>query len=117
MAPTIVVDPRPGPWTDEEIFGPVVTFETFADLDQALALANGSRYGLTAGIVTRDINIANRFAVESTAGTVKVNSPLTGTPFHVALEGFGHSGAGAGEGGASSLEFFTRKKTVYLRRD
>jgi aldehyde dehydrogenase (NAD+) len=116
MAPTIVVEPKPGPWTEEEIFGPVVTFETFADLDQALALANGTRYGLTAGIVTRDIDVANRFAAESTAGTVKVNSPLTGTPFHVALEGFGHSGVGDGEGGAASLGFFTRKKTVYLRR-
>ena len=116
MAPTIVVDPQPGPWTEEEIFGPVVTFETFNDLDQALVLANGTRYGLTAGIITRDINVASRFAAESTAGTVKVNSPLTGTPFHIALEGFGQSGAGDGEGGAASLDFFTRKKTVYLRR-
>jgi acyl-CoA reductase-like NAD-dependent aldehyde dehydrogenase len=116
MAPTLVVAPEPGPWIDDEIFGPVITFETFADIDQAIAMANSTRYGLTAGIVTHDLNIATRFWTQSTAGTVKVNGPLTGTPFHVALEGFGQSGAGHGEGGTSSLDFFTRRKTVYLRR-
>jgi acyl-CoA reductase-like NAD-dependent aldehyde dehydrogenase len=116
MAPTLVVEPENGPWTDEEIFGPVITFETFSDLDEAIGLANGTRYGLTAGIVTRDLDVAHRFWTRSTAGTVKVNGPLTGTPFHIALEGFGQSGAGHGEGGVSSLDFFTRRKTLYLRR-
>jgi aldehyde dehydrogenase (NAD+) len=116
VAPTLVVEPAPGPWTEEEIFGPVITFETFADLDQAIALANSTRYGLTAGIVTADLDVAQRFWSRSTAGTVKVNGPLTGTPFHIALEGFGQSGAGHGEGGSSSLDFFTRRKTVFLRR-
>jgi len=72
-------------------------------------------YGLTSGIVTADIAVARRFWQGSRTGTVKVNSPLTGVPFHVPFEGYGHSGAGWAEGGESSLDFFTRTKTVYLR--
>ena len=115
VAPALLVDPDTGPLTTEEIFGPVVTFERISDIDEAVAKANATSYGLTSGIVTGDISVARRFWQGSHAGTVKVNSPLTGVPFHVPFEGYGHSGAGWAEGGESSLDFFTRTKTVYLR--
>ena len=115
VAPALLVDPATGPLTTEEIFGPVVTYEAVGDIDEAVAMANSTAYGLTSGIVTGDIAVARRFWKGSHAGTVKVNSPLTGVPFHVPFEGYGHSGAGWAEGGESSLEFFTRTKTVYVR--
>ncbi len=115
VSPAVLVDPDTGPLTTEEIFGPVVTFEAVSDIDEAVAKANATAYGLTSGIVTGDVAVARRFWKGSHAGTVKVNSPLTGVPFHVPFEGYGHSGAGWAEGGESSLEFFTRTKTVFLR--
>ena len=115
VAPALLVNPAAGPLTTEEIFGPVVTFEPVSDIDEAVAMANATAYGLTSGIVTGDIAVARRFWKGSHAGTVKVNSPLTGVPFHVPFEGYGHSGAGWAEGGESSLEFFTRTKTVFVR--
>ena len=115
VAPAVLVDPDTGPLTTEEIFGPVVTFEAISDIDEAVAKANATAYGLTSGIVTSDVGVARRFWKGSHAGTVKVNSPLTGVPFHVPFEGYGHSGAGWAEGGESSLDFFTRTKTVFLR--
>jgi aldehyde dehydrogenase (NAD+) len=113
--PTVIVDPPVGALTRDEIFGPVVTFERVDDIDRAVALANDTAYGLTAGIVTSDVSVARRFWLGVRAGTVKVNAPMTGTPFHVPFEGHGHSGAGHSEGGLDSLDFFTRTKTVYLR--
>ena len=115
VSPALLVDPDTGPLTTEEIFGPVVTFERVSDIDEAVDKANATAYGLTSGIVTGDIAVARRFWQGSHAGTVKGNSPLTGVPFHVPFEGYGHSGAGWAEGGESSLDFFTRTKTVYLR--
>jgi aldehyde dehydrogenase (NAD+) len=113
--PTVIVDPPVGPLTRDEIFGPVVTFERVSDLDEAIALANDTAYGLTAGIVTSDLSVARRYWLGVRAGTVKVNAPMTGTPFHVPFEGHARSGAGHSEGGLDSLDFFTRNKTIYLR--
>jgi alpha-ketoglutaric semialdehyde dehydrogenase len=116
MPPTVLVEPRAHEILTEEIFGPVITFEVVSDIDDAIAKANSVSYGLTAGIVTSDLTVAQRFWKASSAGTVKINAPLTGTPFHVPLEGFGQSGVGAGEGGSASTHFFTRRKAVHLRR-
>ena len=113
--PTIIVDPPRGSLTRDEIFGPVVTFERVDDIDRAVELANDTAYGLTAGVVTSDLSVARRFWLGVRAGTVKVNAPMTGTPFHVPFEGHAHSGAGHSEGGLDSLDFFTRTKTIYLR--
>lgn len=115
FAPALLVEPEPGPLTTEEIFGPVITYERVRDIDEAVDMANATAFGLTSGIVTSDLAVARRFWQGSRAGTVKVNSPLTGVPFHVPFEGYGHSGAGWAEGGESSLDFFTRTKTVYVR--
>lgn len=114
LGPAVIVEPTTQAALQEEIFGPVVTFERISTIDEAVTLANTTEYGLTAGIVTNDLAVARQFWESVNAGTVKVNTPLTGTPYHVPFQGFGRSGAGDGEGGTVSLKFFTRRKAVYL---
>jgi acyl-CoA reductase-like NAD-dependent aldehyde dehydrogenase len=116
MGPTILVRPADGELVHEEIFGPVLTFETVSSVAEAIASANRTAYGLTAGIVTNDLAVEKALWQGAAAGTVKVNAPLTGTPFHVPMQGFQRSGAGNGEGGTVSVEFFTRKKSGYISR-
>jgi aldehyde dehydrogenase (NAD+) len=116
MAPTVLVAPPDGELTEEEIFGPVITYETVSTIEDAIAKGNSTPYGLTSGIVTNDLDTAKVFWLGIRSGLVKVNTPLTGTPFHIPLQGFGHSGVGPGEGGDVSIDFFTRRKAVYLRR-
>jgi aldehyde dehydrogenase (NAD+) len=116
FGPTVVVEPQSSDLLNEEIFGPVITFEVIYNLEDALEKVNHTSYGLTAGIVTQDLVVAQKFWKLANAGTIKINTPLTGTPFHVPLEGWGRSGAGGGEGGKSSIAFFTRRKAVYIKR-
>jgi aldehyde dehydrogenase (NAD+) len=116
MSPTVIVTPPEGELTTEEIFGPVITFETVSSVDDAIARANTTAYGLTAGVVTNDLEVAKQFWTGVKSGLVKVNVPLTGTPFHIPLRGWRHSGVGPGEGGDVSVNFFTKQKAIYLRR-
>lgn len=116
FGPTVVVEPQSSELLNEEIFGPVITYEVIDNLEDALEKLNRTSYGLTAGIVTQDLTVAQKFWKSANAGTIKINTSLTGTPFHVPLEGWGRSGVGGGEGGKSSIEFFTRRKAVYIKR-
>jgi aldehyde dehydrogenase (NAD+) len=96
----------------EEIFGPVLAVMTFADDDEALATANSSIYGLAAGVWTRDIKRAHRFARELEAGTVWINTYHPGdaaSPFG----GYKQSGFGR-ELGQYSLDLYTQIKSVWV---
>lgn len=96
----------------EEIFGPVVTIQSFRDEAEALSLANGVRYGLASSLWTSNLERAHRFAQSIEAGIVWVNSWLVrdlSTPFG----GIKDSGIGR-EGGAHSLEFFSEAKNIYI---
>lgn len=96
----------------EEIFGPVVTLQSFASEDEAIELANSSDYGLAATIWTRDLATVQRTAARVKAGLVWVNGWLVRdlrTPFG----GMKDSGLGR-EGGRWSLEFFTESKNIHL---
>jgi aldehyde dehydrogenase (NAD+) len=96
----------------EEIFGPVQTVLTFTELDEAVAIANDSSYGLAAGIFTRDISTAHALARRLQAGQVQINKyPLGGvdTPFG----GYKQSGLGR-EKGLAALEHYTQLKTVIV---
>jgi alpha-ketoglutaric semialdehyde dehydrogenase len=116
LSPTVIVAPPNGDLTTEEIFGPVITFEVVSTVDEAVVKANATSYGLTAGVVTENLEVAKQFWSNVKAGLVKVNVPLTGTPFHIPLQGWRHSGVGPGEGGDVSVGFFTKQKAIYLRR-
>lgn len=96
----------------EEIFGPVVSIQSFKDEAEALELANGVRYGLASSLWTSNLERAHRFAQSIESGIVWVNSWLVrdlSTPFG----GIKDSGIGR-EGGAHSLEFFSEAKNIYI---
>jgi acyl-CoA reductase-like NAD-dependent aldehyde dehydrogenase len=96
----------------EEIFGPVLATLSFDDEDQAIAIANDTIYGLAAGIWTRDIRKAHRFARAVNAGTVWINTyhPLdAASPFG----GYKQSGFGR-ELGRYALDLYTQVKSVWV---
>jgi aminomuconate-semialdehyde/2-hydroxymuconate-6-semialdehyde dehydrogenase len=97
----------------EEIFGPVVTVSPFDTAEEAVRMANGTRYGLSASVWTRDLDRAHSVARAIDAGTVWVNTWLL-RDLRVPFGGVKDSGVGR-EGGHHSLEFFTEPKTICVR--
>ena len=98
----------------EEIFGPVVGIIEATDFDDAIRLANETRFGLIVSLVTRDLELAMRFVREAKAGIVRVNSQTSGAELQVPFGGFKASGLGTSEQGKAAREFFTQTKTVYI---
>lgn len=112
--PTVIVGLAPDCRTQqEEIFGPVVTVTPFAGEDEALAMANSTRYGLSASVWTRDLERAHRVAEGLEAGTVWVNCWML-RDLRVPFGGVKSSGTGR-EGGVEILRFFTEPKNVCIR--
>jgi betaine-aldehyde dehydrogenase len=97
----------------EEIFGPVLSVIPFDTVAEAVAIANGTIYGLSAGIWTRDLDRAFLFARSLRAGTIEVNTFLAGAP-ELPLTGHHHSGVGH-EKGRYAIEEFTELKTVQFQ--
>jgi len=77
---------------DEEFFGPLLTVIRYRDFDQALEIANNTRYGLSAGILTDDRALYERLTEEVRAGIVNWNRPLTGASSAAPFGGVGASG-------------------------
>jgi aldehyde dehydrogenase (NAD+) len=98
----------------EEIFGPIAAVIRVKDYDEALAAANDTEFGLTAGIVTRSLKYASDFRRRSQAGCVMVNLPTAGTDYHVPFGGRGESSYGPREQGQYAKEFYTTVKTAYI---
>ncbi len=99
----------------EEIFGPVATVIRAADYDEALAMANDTPFGLTAGIVTGSLKYASHFRRASQVGMVMVNLPTAGVDYHVPFGGRKGSSFGPREQGSFAAEFYTTVKTAYIR--
>lgn len=115
VAPTVFDDVRPEMRiAQEEIFGPVVGVIEARDVSDAVALANHTRFGLSASVVTRDLNLALRFVRDIEAGVVHVNSMTAGAEPQVPFGGFKESSSGTREQGKAAREFFTQWKTVYV---
>lgn len=115
MEPAILTDlPHDAEIACEETFGPALSVWPFDDDDEALALANRTRYGLSAAIFTRDLGAAKRFVEGIRSGTVRVNAQTPGAEVHAPFGGWGDSGFGPTEQGRAAVEFFTHQKTVYL---
>lgn len=114
MSPTVVVNVDPAsPLSQEELFGPAVAITTVPDVDTAIRLANGTRYGLGAGVFTRDVNKALRFAREVDAGSVQINwTPLWRADL-MPYGGLKASGIGK-EGPRWAVEEMTELKTVVI---
>lgn len=113
VAPTVFVDVPPDARIfQEEIFGPVVAITPFDTDEEALALANGVRYGLAAYVWTNDLRRAHTFSQAVDAGMVWLNSNNVRdlrTPFGgVKASGLGH------EGGYRSIDFYTHQQAVHV---
>ena len=113
VQPTVFADVTPDMTiAREEIFGPVLAAIEFADIDEAIARANDTQYGLAAGVWTRDIKKAHYVARKLQAGTVWVNTYNvydTAAPFG----GYKQSGFGR-EMSAHALEHYTQVKSVWV---
>ena len=114
VEPTVVDGLGPACRTNqEEIFGPVATLQPFDGVDEAVQLANATRYGLAASLWTRDLSRAHRVAARVQSGIVWVNCWMMRdlrTPFG----GVKESGVGR-EGGFDALRFFTEAKNVCVK--
>ena len=98
----------------EEIFGPVVGIISVADFEEAVTVANDTRFGLSASICTADIHRAMEFADRIEAGMVHINSPTVGAEVQVPFGGMKDSSTGTREQGTVAVDFYTETKTVYL---
>jgi alpha-ketoglutaric semialdehyde dehydrogenase len=111
--PTIVDGVRP---EDDlykvETFGPIVGVATFDDFDEAMALANGHGYGLSAAIYTTSPTHAFRFRERCGAGMISINNSTSGAEAHLPFGGNGKSGNGSRQSGMWVLDQFTRWQSV-----
>ncbi len=98
----------------EEIFGPVAAVIRVKDYDEALAVANDTEFGLSAGIATTSLKHATHFRRHAQAGMVMVNLPTAGVDYHVPFGGRKASSYGPREQGAHAREFYTIVKTAYV---
>lgn len=97
----------------EEMFAPITCIIPADSYAEALAIANDTPFGLTAGIMTRSLARAAHFRATMRAGCVMVNLPTAGTDYHVPFGGRGLSSFGPREQGRYAAEFFTTVKTAY----
>lgn len=113
--PTVFVDCDPQMRIcQEEIFGPVVSVIPFDTFDDALAIANGVQYGLSAAIYTRNVNEAFRAQRDLETGIVYVNAPTIGAETHLPFGGTKNTGNGHREAGLAALDFYSEWKTLYI---
>ena len=98
----------------EEIFGPVVCVIPFGSFDEALAIANGVSYGLSAAVYTRNVNLAFLAQRDLETGIVYVNAPTIGAEVHLPFGGIKNTGNGHRESGLAALEFYSEWKTLYV---
>jgi aldehyde dehydrogenase (NAD+) len=98
----------------DEIFGPVAALIPAHDYEEALALANDTRFGLSAGICTTSLSRATDFRQRAEAGMVMVNCPTAGVDYHVPFGGRKGSSYGPREQGRYAAEFYTTVKTAYI---
>lgn len=113
--PTVVADVAPNMAAfQDELFGPVAAVSRADNADHALALANNSSYGLSSAVLTNNLQLAMRFALELEAGMVHLNGPTVHDEPTVPFGGVKDSGSGR-EGGRWSVEEMTEVKWVTIQ--
>jgi len=98
----------------EEIFGPVLSVIRFRTIDEAFAINNDVRYGLSSSVYTRDVNVAMRALNELDNGITYINAPTIGAEAHLPFGGVKQTGNGHREGGWEVYEFYSETKVGYL---
>lgn len=115
IEPTVFTDVAPGMRiAQEEIFGPVTSVIPTSSLDEAIEIANGVRYGLSAAIYTQDVNRALHAMNETYTGIFYVNSSTIGAEVHLPFGGTKGTGNGHREAGTQVLDIFSEWKSVYV---
>jgi len=115
MAPAIFADSTPTMRINrEEIFGPIAAVIRVKDYEEALAVANDTTFGLSAGICTTSLKAASHFKRHAQSGLVMVNLPTAGLDYHVPFGGRKKSSYGPREQGGYAKEFYTIVKTAYV---
>jgi acyl-CoA reductase-like NAD-dependent aldehyde dehydrogenase len=115
MAPALFTESGPEMRINtDEIFGPVASVIRVRDYEEALAMANSTPFGLSAGIVTTSLKHASHFKRNSESGLVMVNLPTAGLDYHVPFGGRKKSSYGPREQGTYAKEFYTIVKTAYV---
>ena len=113
FAPTIISCPAQSIGiVDRELFGPVLAVQRFQDEEEALRLANDTKYGLAAGVFTKDISRSLRMSEKIKAGIIYVNTYRAVSPI-AAYGGLKSSGYGR-ESGLQAIYDYTRSKTVWM---
>jgi aldehyde dehydrogenase (NAD+) len=113
--PTIFAGVMPGMRVEqEEIFGPALAVVRIGSLDEAVAVNNGVRYGLSSALYTRDVNSAFRALAELETGITYINAPTIGAEAHLPFGGVKQTGNGHREGGWEVYDFFSETKTLYV---
>jgi aminomuconate-semialdehyde/2-hydroxymuconate-6-semialdehyde dehydrogenase len=111
LEPTLIINvPQDSRLIQEEIFGPVLTVQTFKGFDDAIAKVNDTKYGLSCSVWTNDIHKANQASNKIRTGLVWINCWFVRN-LHTAFGGMKQSGVGR-EGGQYSLDFFSEMKTI-----
>ncbi|HEX7150612.1 MAG TPA: aldehyde dehydrogenase family protein [Thermoanaerobaculia bacterium] len=98
----------------EEIFGPVTAVIKCSSFEEAIAIGNGVRYGLSASIYTRDINRAYMAMRDMYTGIFYVNAPTIGAEVHLPFGGVKETGNGHREAGVAGIDVFTEWKSIYV---
>ena len=98
----------------DEIFGPVLLVFEVASYEEAVAVANDTRFGLSSAIYTSNVDISHRAMRDLKAGITYVNGPTIGAEAHMPFGGVKDTGNGHRDGGWAAYEFFTEHKTVYV---
>lgn len=113
--PTIFVDVAPNARiAQEEIFDPVLSVLDASDLDEAVSILNGTRYGLSSSIYTRDVNGAFRAIRDIEAGITYVNGPTIGAEVQLPFGGVKDTGNGHREASHTVLDTFSEWKSIYI---
>ncbi len=113
--PTIFTDVRAGSRLEqEEIFGPVLSVIRVRNAEEAFAVNNGVRYGLSSSVYTRDVTVAFRAMQDLDNGITYVNAPTIGAEAHLPFGGVKETGNGHREGGWEVYEFYSETKVGYV---
>ncbi len=113
--PTIFGDVKQGMRIEqEEIFGPVLSVIKVKNFDEAVKVLNGTVYGLSSSVYTRDVNKAFVAMRDIKSGITYINAPTIGAEAHLPFGGVKQTGNGHREGGWPVYEFFSETKTVYV---
>lgn len=99
----------------EEVFGPVLALMVAEDFENAMEIANGVRFGLSASIVSRDLTRVHQFIDRIEAGLITVNLPTAGVEYQLPFGGTKESSYGMREQGPQAIDFYSETRTVYLR--